>query len=72
MEDVILANPDQVLVVFAIVEPDPHLRMLDRFLVIAEANELPAIICVTSWTCRAWKMPRRFLGYKDGAIGAIQ
>jgi ribosome biogenesis GTPase / thiamine phosphate phosphatase len=45
-EDVILANPDQVLVVFAIAEPDPHLRMLDRFLVIAEANELPAIICV--------------------------
>jgi ribosome biogenesis GTPase len=45
-EDVILANPDQVLVVFAIVEPEPHLRMLDRFLVIAEANELPAIICV--------------------------
>lgn len=44
-EDVILANPDQVLAVFAIVEPDPHLRMLDRFLVIAEANELPAIIC---------------------------
>ncbi|MCC6458549.1 MAG: ribosome small subunit-dependent GTPase A [Caldilineaceae bacterium] len=45
-EDVILANPDQVLVVFAIAEPDPHLRMLDRFLVIAEANELPAIICI--------------------------
>ena len=45
-EDVILANPDQVLVVFAIVEPEPHLRMLDRFLVIAEANELPAVICV--------------------------
>jgi ribosome biogenesis GTPase len=45
-EDVILANPDQVLVVFAIVEPEPHLRMLDRFLVVAEANELPAMICV--------------------------
>ncbi len=45
-EDVILANPDQVLVVFAIVDPEPHLRMLDRFLVIAEANELPALICV--------------------------
>ena len=45
-EDVILANPDQVLIVFAIAEPEPHLRMLDRFLVIAEANELPAIICV--------------------------
>lgn len=45
-EDVILANPDQALVVFAAARPEPHLRMLDRFLVIAEANELPAIICV--------------------------
>jgi ribosome biogenesis GTPase len=44
-EDVILANPDQALVVFALAEPEPHLRMLDRFLVIAEANELPAVIC---------------------------
>ena len=43
-EDVILANPDQVLVVFAAAEPEPHTRMLDRFLVIAEFNELPAII----------------------------
>jgi ribosome biogenesis GTPase len=45
-EDVILANPDQALVVFAARDPDPHLRMLDRFLVIAEANELPVVICV--------------------------
>lgn len=45
-EDVILANPDQALVVFAAARPEPHLRMLDRFLVIAEANELPAVVCV--------------------------
>ncbi len=45
-EDVIVANPDQVLVVFAVKNPEPHLRMLDRFLVIAEANELPAVIVV--------------------------
>ena len=45
-EDVIVANPDQVLIVFAVQEPEPHLRMLDRFLVIAEANELPAVIAV--------------------------
>lgn len=45
-EDVILANPDQALVVFAVKDPEPHLRMLDRFLVIAEANELPVVICV--------------------------
>ena len=45
-EDVIVANPDQVLVVFSVQDPEPHLRMLDRFLVIAEANELPAAIVV--------------------------
>lgn len=45
-EDVILANPDQALIVFAIAHPEPHLRMLDRFLVVAEANELEAVICV--------------------------
>ena len=45
-EDVILANPDQALIVFAIKNPEPHLRMLDRFLVVAEANELEAVICV--------------------------
>lgn len=45
-EDVILANPNQVLVVFAAAQPEPHLRMVDRFLVIAEANELPAVLCV--------------------------
>ena len=45
-EDVIVANPDQVLIVFAVRDPEPRLRMLDRFLVIAEANELPAVIVV--------------------------
>lgn len=45
-EDVILANPDQAMVVFAAARPEPHVRMLDRFLVIAEANQLPVMICV--------------------------
>jgi len=45
-EDVILANPDQALVVFAASQPEPHLRMLDRFLVIAEFNDLATVICV--------------------------
>jgi len=45
-EDVILANPNQALIVFAAASPDPHLRMVDRFLVIAEANELPVTLCI--------------------------
>ena len=45
-ERVVAANIDQVVVVFAIAEPEPHVRMLDRFLVIAEGNELPSRIVV--------------------------
>ncbi len=45
-EDVILANPDEIMVVFAMAEPDPHLRMLDRFLVAAEASELGIFIVI--------------------------
>lgn len=41
---VIVANVDQVVVVFAVANPEPHLRMLDRFLVLCEANELDALI----------------------------
>ncbi len=40
----IAANVDQVVVVAAAREPEPSLRLLDRFLVIAEANRLPAVI----------------------------
>ena len=41
-ERVLAANVDQVVVVFAAAKPEPHARMLDRFLVIAEGNDLPA------------------------------
>ena len=45
-EQIILANPDQALFLFAVREPSPHLRMLDRFLVLAESRSLPAAIGV--------------------------
>jgi ribosome biogenesis GTPase len=46
VEQVILANPDQALFLFAVREPEPHRRMLDRFLVLAESRDLPAMIGV--------------------------
>jgi ribosome biogenesis GTPase / thiamine phosphate phosphatase len=46
VEQVILANPDQLIAVFAVAEPEPHPRMLDRFLLIAERAELDSVICV--------------------------
>lgn len=41
---ILLANIDQILLVFACAEPAPRLRMLDRFLVIAEKQSIPPII----------------------------
>jgi ribosome biogenesis GTPase len=43
-QQVLLANPDQVVFVFACAYPAPHLRMLDRFLVIAEKQCISAFI----------------------------
>jgi len=43
-EDMIVANLDQVAVVFACADPMPHLRMVDRFLVVAEHNEVDALV----------------------------
>ena len=43
---VLIANVDRVLVVFAAALPDPVLSILDRFLVIAEVNHLEAQIVV--------------------------
>lgn len=43
-QQVLLANLDQVVFVFACANPAPHLRMLDRFLVIAEKQAIPALI----------------------------
>lgn len=45
-ERIVAANVDQVVVMFAAAKPDPHPRMLDRFLVIAEGNRLAARIVI--------------------------
>lgn len=43
-EQIIIANPDQAVFVYACASPDPRLGMLDRFLVIAEKQNIPALI----------------------------
>ncbi|MBF6591582.1 MAG: ribosome small subunit-dependent GTPase A, partial [Ktedonobacterales bacterium] len=41
-----VAGLDQLIAVFAVRDPEPHLRMLDRFLVLAEAQKLAALVCL--------------------------
>jgi ribosome biogenesis GTPase / thiamine phosphate phosphatase len=43
---ILVANVDQVIVMIAAARPEPNLRMIDRFLVLAEANDLPSLIIV--------------------------
>ena len=43
-QQILLANLDQAIFIFACAHPDPKLRMLDRFLVIAEKQKVPPII----------------------------
>jgi ribosome biogenesis GTPase len=42
---VIIANPDLLVFVFACAEPTANPRLIDRFLVVAEAAHLPVILC---------------------------
>lgn len=41
-----VAGLDQMIAVFAARNPSPHLRMLDRFLVLAERQQMAAVICI--------------------------
>lgn len=43
---VLIANLDQILLVFACTHPQPRLRMLDRFLVICEKQQIKPVIIV--------------------------
>ncbi|HNB36310.1 MAG TPA: ribosome small subunit-dependent GTPase A [Anaerolineales bacterium] len=43
-QQVLLANPNQAVFVFACANPNPKLRMLDRFLVVAEKQKIPVVI----------------------------
>ncbi|SES66251.1 ribosome biogenesis GTPase [Natronincola peptidivorans] len=40
-----VANVDQAIIVFAVTQPEPNLVLLDRFLVLAENEELDIVIC---------------------------
>lgn len=43
-QHVVVANVDQLVPTFAVREPEPKLRMLDRFLALAEMDEIASVI----------------------------
>lgn len=62
-QQILLANPDQAIFVFACAHPEPKLRMLDRFLVIAEKQNIPAIIVVNKVDLIGIDQAREMFGF---------
>ena len=68
-EDVMVANPDLVVPVFSVDRPPPNPRLIDRFLVVTEYNEVPALLVankvdlVDTDAARATFEPYRRIGY---------
>jgi len=62
-EQIIIANPDQIVLVFACAEPEPHLRMLDRFLIIAEQQSVPAVILANKIDLVSMQVARQFFDH---------
>src|SRR6185437_2128344 len=64
-----IAGLDQLIAVFAAREPAPHLRLLDRLLVLAESQDIAALICLNKVDQRLddWLLARlevyRAMGY---------
>jgi len=53
-EQVIVANADLVIPVFAVADPTPKWGLLDRYLISAESSKLPVLIVITKLDL-AWK-----------------
>ncbi len=61
-EQVIAANADRLAAVFAVVRPEPAFSLLDRFLVLAEANEIPAFVVANKLDIAGDEEARRKFG----------
>ncbi|MGA9532577.1 MAG: ribosome small subunit-dependent GTPase A [Anaerolineales bacterium] len=75
-EQVIVANPDQAVFVFACRDPELNPRMLDRLLVAAEREQIPSLICANKIDlaegegCRSQFAPYDSLGYPVHMVSA--
>jgi ribosome biogenesis GTPase len=46
IQQTLLANLNQVVIVFATIQPEPHFSLLDRYLTICESAQLAPVICI--------------------------
>ncbi|MCZ6677190.1 MAG: ribosome small subunit-dependent GTPase A [Candidatus Poribacteria bacterium] len=59
IEQIVVANADQVVAVISTRLPDPNFRFLDRFLILAETGEMGAVVCLNKMDLIGKKRRRR-------------
>jgi ribosome biogenesis GTPase len=64
-QQILIANPDQVVFVFSVIDPEPRLRMLDRFLIVAEKANIPSIIVFNKVDLVGKRITRKYYGYYE-------
>lgn len=64
-QQIIIANPDQSVFVFSCTDPDPRLGMLDRFLVIAEKQNIPVLIVANKVDLVGIEMGQEIFGHYE-------
>ncbi len=62
-EQIIIANPDQAILTFACANPEPSLRMLDRFLIITEEQGIPPVIVFNKTDLIGILLARKLYGH---------
>jgi len=64
-QQILIANPDQAVFVFSVIDPEPRLRMLDRFLIVAEKANIPSIIVFNKVDLVGKRITRKYYGYYE-------
>ncbi|HBY08686.1 MAG TPA: ribosome small subunit-dependent GTPase A [Chloroflexi bacterium] len=64
-QQILIANPDQVVLVFACADPEPRLRMLDRFLIVAEQAGIPAVIVFNKVDLIGMRQAKKWFGHYE-------
>ena len=62
-EQISIANLDQAVLTFACADPEPRLRMLDRFLIISEEQNVPALIVANKIDLVGMRQARQIFGH---------
>jgi ribosome biogenesis GTPase len=62
-QQIIIANQDQAVLVFACAEPEPRLKMLDRFLIVAEEAETPVLIVFNKVDLVGLRKAKEYFGH---------